>query len=276
MQTPMEERSGELGNCAAQDCYLAAIEVLAQSRVPFLIGGAFALKQYTCVSRWTKDLDVFVRPQHSRLALAALSNAGYETEIRFPHWLGKAFRGEDFVDIIFSSGNGLCTVDDGWFDHAVPGEILGASVRFIPPEEMIWSKAFVMERDRYDGADIAHVMRSCHKTLDWARLLYRFHHHWRVLFSHVILFGFIYPEHRLQIPEWLANEFLRRLRIEMMTTGSDRRLCRGTLLSWCQYLPDIEDEEYRDARLQPSGTLTEEDTRRIADLFTKEQKHLAA
>jgi hypothetical protein len=33
-----------------------------------------------------------------------------------------------------------------WARYDVP-------VIFCPPEEMIWSKAFVMERERYDGAD---------------------------------------------------------------------------------------------------------------------------
>ena len=31
----------------------------------------------------------------------------------------------------------------------------------IPAEEMIWSKAFIMERERYDGADVAHILRAC-------------------------------------------------------------------------------------------------------------------
>jgi len=42
---------------------------------------------------------------------------------------------------------------------------------------MIWSKAFIMERDRYDGADIAHIIRTCGKGLDWSRLLHRFGSH---------------------------------------------------------------------------------------------------
>jgi hypothetical protein len=58
-------------------------------------------------------------------------------------------------------------------------------------EETIWSKAFVMERERYDGADIAHLLRASAERLDWHRLLERFDAHWPVLLSHLILFGFI-------------------------------------------------------------------------------------
>ena len=43
----------------------------------------------------------------------------------FPHWLGKAYRGDDFCDVIFSSGNGVCRVDDLWFEHSVPARVLG-------------------------------------------------------------------------------------------------------------------------------------------------------
>jgi hypothetical protein len=47
--------------------------------------------------------------------LATLSASGCETELPFPHWLGKARCGDDFVDVIFSSGNGVAAVDDEWF-----------------------------------------------------------------------------------------------------------------------------------------------------------------
>ena len=73
----------------------------------------------------------------------------------FPHWLGKIHRGEHFMDMIFSSGNGVARVDDLWFEHAPKTNVLGVIVRLSPVEEMIWSKAFIQERERFDGADVA-------------------------------------------------------------------------------------------------------------------------
>ena len=58
-------------------------------------------------------------------------------------------------------------VDDLWFTHAAPGRVLGVPVLLCPPEEMIWSKAFIMERERYDGADVAHLILACGRELDW-------------------------------------------------------------------------------------------------------------
>jgi hypothetical protein len=46
-------------------------------------------------------------------------------------------------------------------------------------------------------------------------------------------------------------------------------LCRGTMLSRAQYLPDIWENGYRDARLRPTGRMSPADverwTRGIAD-----------
>ena len=86
---------------------------------------------------------MFVKPADITPALKALERAGYHTEITFVHWLGKAFCGDDFVDVIFSSGNGLCTVDDEWFDNARTPET--GSFLLCPPEELIWQKAYIMD-----------------------------------------------------------------------------------------------------------------------------------
>ena len=40
-------------------------------------------------------------------------------------------------------------------------ELLGVPVKHCAPEEMIWMKAYIMERERFDGADIAHILRCC-------------------------------------------------------------------------------------------------------------------
>src|SRR5205823_11305658 len=127
-------------------------------------------------------------------------SAGYRTELESPHWLAKVFFDEDFVDIIFNSGNGVCRIDEAWFVHAREAEFLQTQVRIIPPEEMIWQKAFIMERERFDGADVAHLLLNCAQELDWRHLLARFDMDWRLLLSHLVLFGYIYPSRKWMIP----------------------------------------------------------------------------
>src|SRR5207245_465606 len=101
-----------------------------------------------------------VRPEDCERVLAAFAESGFDTELTFPHWLGKARAGSEMVDVIFSSGNGCARVDDEWFQHRVADEVMGVSVRLIPVEEMIWSKGLIMERERFDGADVIHLLRA--------------------------------------------------------------------------------------------------------------------
>jgi hypothetical protein len=234
--------------------YVEALERLSCSGIPFLVGGALALGHYTRIDRQTKDLDLFLRKADIERALDLFRRAGYRAELRFPHWLGKVYRGEEYVDLIFSSGNGLAVVDDFWFEHAIGADILGVGVKLSPPEEMIWSKAFVQERERFDGADVLHLFYRFGPTLDWQRLLDRFGPHWRVLLSHIIMFGFVYPGRRCFIPGWVTDGLMSRLAAER-DDHSDH-VCNGTLLSREQYAYDLDALCYDDARIEPRGHLT--------------------
>lgn len=235
--------------------YRHAMEVLADHNLPFLVGGAYALECHTGIVRRTKDFDIFVRPRHARPVLKALSKFGYQSELTFSHWLGKAFHGDDFIDVIFSSGNGICTVDDEWFEHSLPGVVLGMELRLCPAEETIWQKAFILERDRCDTADVAHLLRATAERLDWDRLLRRFDRHWRVLYAHLVLFGFIYPHERHKIPAAVMDRLAERLFESDCQAGAEA-VCQGTLLSATQYLRDIDYEGLSDSRLRPQGSMT--------------------
>jgi Nucleotidyl transferase of unknown function (DUF2204) len=239
----------------AREFYCRVMGRLTDGGVPFLVGGAYAFERYTGIARHTKDFDLFLHPRDVDRALEVLAADGCETCVPFPHWLAKASAGEDVVDIIFSSGNGIALVDDTWFDHAVADSVLGVDVKLTPPEEMIWSKAFIMERERYDGADVAHILRACAATLDWPRLLRRFDSHWRVLLTHVVMFGFVYPGERAHVPAAVVRELMGRLDAELTRPGPER-VCQGTLLSRAQYLVDVEAWNYTDPRLAPEGNMT--------------------
>ena len=239
--------------------YRDVLEVIQASGVPVLVGGAYAMSAYTAIERPTKDLDLFLRRSDYERAAAAVEAAGYDTMLRFPHWLGKTLAGAWCVDLIFNSGNGLTHVDDAWFAHAKDAEVLGVRSRIVPVEEMIWSKALIMERERFDGADVAHLIRAQAATLDWARLVRRMDATWRVLLSHLLLFGFIYPGERSLVPAWVMDALLARLREESGTPPPHGAVCRGTLLSREQYLHDVQQGGYVDGRLPPSGTMSPSD-----------------
>jgi catechol 2,3-dioxygenase-like lactoylglutathione lyase family enzyme len=252
--------------------YCEALGILNKAKMPFLIGGAYAFERYTGIGRHTKDLDLFVHPRDVESTLKVFSEAGYETELSVSHWLGKAFCGDNFVDFIFSAANGIAMVDDIWFDHAMEDKVFDIPVLVCPPEEMIWSKGFIMARDRYDGADVAHLIYARGKEFDWTHLLARFGVNWRVLYSHLILFGFIYPGERSQIPNWVMEEFQNRLQQEINNPPTTEKICQGPVLAPLQYQIDVQQWGYKDARVSPTGNMTAAEVTEWTEHLKEEKK----
>lgn len=228
--------------------YRHVMESLDEARIGYLVGGAWALEAYTGIGGRTKDLDLFLRPADVEPALTLLEDRGYRTEMTSPVWIAKAFMGDDLVDLIFSSGNGLCTVDDAWFEHARRSDVLGRPARLIPIEEMIWSKSFLMERDRFDGADVQHLILAAKGKLDGDRLLGRFGIHWRVLLAQLVLFDYAFPTKRGLVPDSLRQALLEHATQPADAAADGADLCYGTFLSRHQYVTDIEDRGFVDAR----------------------------
>lgn len=252
--------------------YRRTLHVLSDAQVPFLVGGSHAFLHYTGIERNTKDFDLHIKAEDRGRALEALDQAGYRTDVTFPHWLAKAFQGGDHVDLVYSSGNGICSTDDAWFEHSVDAEVLGMPVRLVPLVEFLWQKAFIMERERFDGADVMHILHVQAEHLDWERLIQRFGPHWQLLLSHLVFFCFAYPCEAHRIPAGVIGELVSRLQQQLAAgqkgqngqgaEGAERdhaRICQGTLVSRQQYLLDIGRWGYRDARLVPIGRMTPED-----------------
>ena len=103
----------------------------------------------------------------------------------------------------------------------------------------LWSKAFVMERERFDGADVAHIILAHGDELDWNRLLDRFGAHWRVLLAHLVLYGFIFPSRAPRCPPGSWRSCSAGCGPRLGAPDADDPVCYGTLLSWSQYLGDV-------------------------------------
>jgi len=220
------------------------------------VGGGYAFSHHTKVQRQAKDLDIFVCPDDIERVLGVLEELGCRTEKTFPHWLGKAFSDGHLIDVIYSSGNGLGLVDAEWFAHATEQVIMGVPVKLVPAEEMIWSKAFILERERCDAADVLHLLRAA-PQLDWERLVRRFAHHYRVLYCYLILFGYTYPSERTLIPDHVLEHFAHRFAEEQRRPDPED-CCQGTLLSRAQFLVDVVQWGYADPRLGPGVHMTPE------------------
>jgi hypothetical protein len=229
------------------------LDAMLDARIPFVVGGSYAHCRHVGIERDIKDLDLMIMERAWPAVERTLGARDITTDLTFPHWLGKALHDGLQVDVIFNGGNGLTAVDRDWFKYAVPDRILGRAVKLAPVEELLWSKSFVMERERFDGADVLHLLRAFADRLDWDRLCRRFAGHEGVLRAHLMLFNYVYPGETHRVPDWVD----RALSDAMLADCAPAALCRGTRLSRAQYLVDVEDWGYIDARLAPFGDMTE-------------------
>jgi hypothetical protein len=243
-----------------REFYLRALEILDHSGVPYVVCGGYAMAFYTGIVRHTKDLDVCIKRSDREKVLDDFATAGFRTELTWPHFLVKVLQDGDFIDLLYNSGNGLCPTDDEWFTNAERGPVLGRVAPICPVEEMIWPKAFVQDRNRFDGADIAHLILRRGKEINWNRLVRRFRGHEGVLLGHLMFFSYIYPGHADHVPQPVMDELFeaaRSARGGIAPTRDD--LCKGTYLSWDQYAHDVDKAGFADARVKPAGPLTKEE-----------------
>jgi hypothetical protein len=227
--------------------YHFTIELLNKHHIQYLVGGAYAYMEYTGIFRDTKDIDIFCRHGEYEKILMLFSERNYKYEITDARWIAKVFNNEaeDYVDIIFNNPNNICPVDDTWFDHAKVGNLFDLPVLFMAPEEMIWSKIFVQDRERYDGSDINHLILKQTHNLDWQRLNNRMKPHWQLLFSQIIIFQYVYPSERDAVPKWLVEELSQKALDQYKFTPSSDKVCRGPYLDNQQYEVDIKEWGYR-------------------------------
>ena len=226
--------------------YKEALELLHETGTRFMLGGAFAMFEYTGIYRDTKDLDVFCKSSEFPAILKYFGEKGYRTELTDVRWLAKVFKGEYFIDIIFDTTNNICRVDDTWYERATSCEFCNVPVKMIPAEELIWCKMYVQNRERFDGADVNHIILKRGRLLDWKHLLYRMDQHWHLLLMQILCFQFCYPsEYRDIIPEWLFNELMRRAYEQYDLPPSLEKVCPGPVIDQTQYQVDIKEWNYK-------------------------------
>ena len=167
------------------------LTALEATGIPYAVSGAFSLRQHTGICRYTKDLDLFLTAENAPAALACLRAAGMECEVTDAVWLSKAWREGYFVDLITGMSNGVITVEDSWIQRASPAVVYGVKTRVLAPEELVASKIFVAKRERFDGADIAHVIYGTYGEFDWRRELELVGENWEMLLWSLMLFHYV-------------------------------------------------------------------------------------
>jgi hypothetical protein len=232
---------------AAEAFYSEVLQGMAQSQIPFLVSGTYALAAYTGIDRPTKDVDVFAKTGDALKMLHYFKERGFDVEIVDERWLYRITRGGLFVDVITNMPTVTTHVTDEWFVDAPEADLFGAKVLLVPPTQFIWSKIFVQDHHRYDGADVAHMILKRHAEIDWRRLLSHMELYWEVLLMALLNFRFIYPSERHCVPRWLMNELLERLQDQAEMKGPGKKVCRGRVFSPRDYAVDVDRWGFSDA-----------------------------
>jgi hypothetical protein len=207
--------------------------------MPYVVSGAFALHEHSGIWRNTKDLDIFMAADRVAAAIEVLQQHGLETEICDPVWLCKARRGGYFVDFISGMSNAVIRVDQSWIDRAFDSLVVGIPAKVLAPEELIASKIFVTRRERFDGADIAHLVYAAGNSMDWARLLALVGEHWEMLLWSLVLFHYIYPSSNA-VPRSIWDDLLSRFRAEIDNPDPAAPF-RGSLIDENMFAIDVEE-----------------------------------
>jgi hypothetical protein len=230
--------------------YRRALEALNAAGIPYIVAGAYAIYEHTGIYRKTKDLDLFFEPVSVPAAAAVLRDAGFVTRLEDSHWLAKATSGEHFVDLIYGMGNGVARIDEGWIHHSRPGILAAAPVRIAPAEELIWHRLYINERHRHDMSDVLHLMLSVGPTLDWRRLVARTGEHWPLLLAQLLTFRYVYPGYSSNVPDWVLDEFLERVRADADPRASEPEYTRGPLISRFSFSIDVREWGFLDPSVE--------------------------
>lgn len=172
--------------------------------VTFAFGGAFATAVYTGELRNTKDFDFYVLPSERTRMIEATRRAAltdHFERLRYDRsWIYRASDGDVLVDVIWAMANGRADVDSLWLSHGALVEIRGERLRAIPIEELIWSKLYVLQRDRTDWGDVLNLIAAQAASIDWIRLLHRLGPDAPLLGAALGVFAWLTPSRAQAIP----------------------------------------------------------------------------
>jgi hypothetical protein len=201
--------------------YRSVFAAIIERNLPFAIGGGVGFSVYSRRWRYTKDVDLYIRPADSAQMTAILQKQGFpdlfEKSKYDRGWSYRGHQGNVIVDLLWGMANYRSWVDDTWLADAPEIPFEDITVRVLPPEELVWSKLYVVQRHRCDWPDVLNIIHGVGPQMDWRRLLHRVGEDAPVLGSLLNLFGWLCPSRARELPDWLWDT----LRIKLPLPGPD-------------------------------------------------------
>lgn len=178
-------------------------------RVPCAFGGAFAVATYTGKWRNTKDMDLYVLPSDKERMKEAFAGAGLEDYFSVNtydrSWIFRGHADGIIVDTIWAMANHRTEVDRDWLERGPQVQFGNRSVPVVPPEELIWSKLYVLQKDRSDWPDILNILDATGPFLNWRRLASRLAADAPLLSGVLLVYRWLSPEGAARLPKWIWN-----------------------------------------------------------------------
>lgn len=197
-----------------KDTYVEALRTLDSRGVNYMLGGAIAVHHYTGWWRATHDLDVYTTRDQVESAATALEDMGFrdigEQAPGDREWIYHAAKGDVIIDIIWRFANYIDYVSPDWQTRAPRGEFLGVETAFLPLEELMWIKLYVINRHRCDWPDLMRIIRAQCSAIDWRRLLTLVGDDWLLLAGLIDVFDWQFPRSVGCVPAFVRGELVER------------------------------------------------------------------
>jgi len=186
--------------------YRQVLTAAQKARIPFAVGGAFAVATYTGTWRDTKDLDLYVLPEYRERMIEMLTGLGltdYYEKVPYDRWwIYRSTQDDTIVDVIWAMANHRAQIDELWMSGPKI-DLNGFRVKVLPAEAMLWDKLYIMQRDRCDWPDALNLIYSAGVEIDWKYLIERMGEDRALLAGALSVFRWISPGRAQELPDWI-------------------------------------------------------------------------
>ena len=141
-----------------------AAGALREAEVDFMLGGGLG-SAARGGPETEHDVDLMLRREDADRALAILEEAGFRPEKPPEGWLYKAWDGDVFVDLIFSTTAG--DINDEQFERADEFEVYAVPMLVQAPEDLLVTKLLALDEMTLDYKPCLEIARALREQVEW-------------------------------------------------------------------------------------------------------------
>jgi hypothetical protein len=176
--------------------------------------------------RNTKDLDLYTTQSNTPALKALLAENGFEDYFEvLPYdrrWIYRAHRGNIIIDVIWAMANQRAQVDETWL-QGPEVDVAGEKLRLLAPEDSLWSKLYIIQKDRSDWTDCLNMLYGVGPRMDWSKLIRNVGSDLPLLAGLVSVFSWLAPDRARALPLWIWEDLRLRMPEEHLDDNALRQ-----------------------------------------------------